>query len=157
VAAQLVRPINSNLYIAVSILETGLSPLLLATLSFLRTVSKNSSSDNATMTRGLHILGSLGTVALVPPVYGGSLATNSSEHTNLIPSDAPGAFYLPRFTVSLSWCMRLRTSTLETNGRALLIGISSVLPFLGVCMIYAVLSSFSGSPSSSICRLTTTL
>lgn len=38
-AAQLVRPVNENLYIAASILElAGLSPLLLATLGFVRTV-----------------------------------------------------------------------------------------------------------------------
>lgn len=39
VAAEEVRPINANLYIAASILEfSGLSPLLLATLGFVRTM-----------------------------------------------------------------------------------------------------------------------
>jgi hypothetical protein len=39
IAAQLVRPINTNLYIAASILEAaGFSPLLLGTLGFLRTM-----------------------------------------------------------------------------------------------------------------------
>lgn len=39
VAAQLVRPVNTSLYTGASTLEAvGLSPLLLATLGFLRTV-----------------------------------------------------------------------------------------------------------------------
>jgi hypothetical protein len=39
IAAQWVRPINTNLYIAAAILEAaGLSPLLLATLGFVQTV-----------------------------------------------------------------------------------------------------------------------
>jgi hypothetical protein len=39
IAAQMVRPINSNLYISAAILEAaGLSPLLLATLGFVQTV-----------------------------------------------------------------------------------------------------------------------
>lgn len=39
VAAELVQPVNINLYIAASVLQAaGLSPLLLATLGFVRTV-----------------------------------------------------------------------------------------------------------------------
>lgn len=39
IAAQLTRPINTSLYIGAYVLEgAGLSPLLLATLGFLRTV-----------------------------------------------------------------------------------------------------------------------
>lgn len=39
VAAELIRPINTNVYIVAFIMEAaGLSPLLMATLGFLRTV-----------------------------------------------------------------------------------------------------------------------
>lgn len=39
IAAQLVRPVNTNLYLSAAILEAaGLSPLLLATLGFVQTV-----------------------------------------------------------------------------------------------------------------------
>jgi hypothetical protein len=39
VAAQLVRPVNTNLYLVAAILEAaGLSPLLLATLGFVQIV-----------------------------------------------------------------------------------------------------------------------
>jgi len=159
VAAQLVRPINFNLYIAASILEAaGLSPLLIATLGFLLTVGKNSSSKHGMSFHVFHILASLGSVALALSIYGGTLVTNPNEHHKSDTFRHIGNILfavLYGLVVVVHVGYWLHANTLNKNGRTLLVGISSVLPFLGVRMVYAVLSSFSGSPIPSSTTTTT--
>lgn len=92
------RPINTNLYIAASILEAaGFSPLLLGTLGFLRTMyvdnnlniffvtdcfpsGKNSFSEHGRMPN-VCLLGLLGIVALALSIYGGIIATVPSDQS----------------------------------------------------------------------------
>ncbi|KIM84628.1 hypothetical protein PILCRDRAFT_818206 [Piloderma croceum F 1598] len=159
IAAQLVRPGNTNLYVAASILEAaGLSPLLLATLGFLRTVGKNSFSEHGRMPNVFRLLGLLGIVALALSIYGGIIATVPSDQSKSntfrhIGSILFAVFYgLLAAVHAVCW---LHADTLMKHRRTLLIGISLALPFLGVRVVYTVLASFSGSPIATSTTTTT--
>jgi len=145
IAAQLTRPVNTGLYTGAYVLESaGLSPLLLATLGFLRTIGRNSFSEGGPMTRVFRLLALLATIALILTVYGGT-TSDSSNGTTLrrVGNILYAVLYVLLAAVHvLCW---LRVNTLMKHRRALLIGVSSALPFLGVRMLYSVLSSFSGS------------
>jgi hypothetical protein len=147
IAAQLTRPINISLYTGAYVLEAaGLSPLLLATLGFLRTIGKNSFSEGGRMTRIFRLLGTMATVALVLAIYAGTSSNGSGSTSTTLRHVSSILFaVLYFFLVAVHVMCWLHVDTLMKHRRFLLIGISSALPFLGIRVLYSVLSSFSGS------------
>ncbi|KAF7982887.1 hypothetical protein HWV62_25134 [Athelia sp. TMB] len=152
VAAQLVRPLNLGLYIAASILQlAGLSPLLLATLGFVRTVVFSALQENAGLTRLFRLLYLLSIAAFVISIYGGSEATSDSPSTlktsttlRHVGSILFAVLYVLLVIVhGICWRM---VDQLMMHRKTLLTSISMALPFLGVRMVYSILSTYSGSP-----------
>lgn len=152
IAAELVRPINAKLYIAASILEfAGLSPLLLATLGFVRTIVMSFIQESALLTKFFRLLYLLGLVGLILSIYGGSEANttdpstlNDSTTLRHVGSILFGVLYL--LLVAVHLFLWSRASELDMHRRRLLKGTSCALPFLGVRVAYSIVSTFSGSP-----------
>jgi len=151
VAAELIRPINKNIYEVALIMESmGLQPLLMTTLGFLRTIGAGSFGENPMATQMWRILGILSTVALALTIYGGTNSTSTDPSTlkdsnnyRHIGSLLFLALYLLLAGVHLlAW---MKSSTLMRNRRTLLKAISCALPFLGVRTLYGILNSYSGS------------
>jgi len=151
IAAELIRPVNTTLYIIAFILEAaGLSPLLLATLGFLRTVGRSSTGNQGQSAAVFRVLSLIVTVALALSIYGGSNANSSNPNTQKnantfrhIGSILFAVIYVLLALLHVRYWFHFKS--LMKNRRTLLIAISCALPFLGIRMIYAVLSSFSGS------------
>ncbi|KAF7971828.1 hypothetical protein HWV62_19835 [Athelia sp. TMB] len=152
IASELVRPINVSLYIAAAILEfAGLSPLLLATLGFVRSIVMSSYEQTVLLTRGFRLLYLIGLIGLVLSIYGGSEADTTdpktlSNSTTLrhVGSILLAVLYL--LLVGVHLFLWSTASRLDMHRRRLLTGISLALPFLGVRVAYSVVSTFSGSP-----------
>jgi hypothetical protein len=145
IAAELTRPINTNLYIGAYVLvAAGLSPLLLATLGFLRTIGQNSFSEGGSMTRVFRLLGVMATVALILAIYGGTSTSDVNRGNTYRRAGAILFAVLYILLVGVHVMCWLRVNTLMKHRKFLLIGISSALPFLGIRVLYTVLSAFSG-------------
>jgi len=150
-AAELIQPVNTTLYVIAFILEAaGLSPLLLATLGFLRTAGQHSSNDVGQSMVLFRVLGLIGSVGVGLSIYGGSNATSSDPETlkNSNTYRHVGTILFAVLYVALALLHVLcwfQFKTLTKNRRALLIAISCALPFLGIRVLYSILSSFSGS------------
>ncbi|KZP28441.1 hypothetical protein FIBSPDRAFT_817331 [Athelia psychrophila] len=151
VAAELIRPLNKNIYEVALILEgLGLQPLLMTTLGFMRTIGKGSFGDSPKATQMWRLLTLLSTVALALVVYGGVNSTSTDASTlsesnkfRHIGSFLFLALYLLLLAVHVfAW---MRSSTLMRNRRTLLKAISLAMPFIGVRCAYGLLNSFSGS------------
>lgn len=109
-------------------------------------------------TRVFRLLGLLATIALALSIYGGTEASSSSQSSQKSSNQLRqiGAIlFLVLYVLLVGvhvFCW-MRSSLLMKNRRTLLVAISSALPFLGVRVIYSVLSAYSGSlvlsPSSS--------
>jgi len=151
VAAELVQPVNKTLYIIAFILESaGLSPLLLATLGFLRTIGQNSTGNRGQSALVFRLLSIIGMAGLALSIYGGSNASstdpNKLKNSNTfrhIGTILFAVLYVLLALLHVGHWFHFRS--LMKNRRTLLIAISCALPFLGIRMIYSVLSSFSGS------------
>jgi len=151
IASQLVRPININLYIAAAILNAaGLSPLLLGTLGFVQTVAKKAFGENPVLTRGYRLLGAIGIVGFILSIVGGINASSTSQsqlNQSKTFRHVGSILFIVLYGLLIAvhigcW---LRASELTRARRTLLIAISSALPFLGIRVIYSVLSAYSGS------------
>jgi len=151
VAAELIQPVNVTLYIIAFILEaTGLSPLLMATLGFLRAVGQNSAGNSGQSARVFRILHLVGMAGIALAIYGGSTANDTDpqkqSNSNMFRHIGTILFlilYLALAFLHVVYWFQIRT--LIKHRRPLLIAISCALPFLGIRMLYAVLSTFSGS------------
>jgi hypothetical protein len=102
------------------------------------------------MTRVFRLLGLLATIALVLTIYGGTTSgsSNSADLSRGTTLRHVGSILFAILYVLLAAIHVLcwqRVHTLLRHRRTLLTGISLALPFLGVRMLYSVLSSFSGS------------
>jgi len=140
------------LYIVGIVLESaGLSPLMLATLGFLKTIVSNSFPNSGLFTKAWRLLGLLATIALALSVYG-STETSPSEVSNGTTLRRVGAFLFFLLYLLLvgvhAYCW-MNVGRLMKHRRTLLTAISSALPFLGIRVIYSILSAFSGSLSFS--------
>jgi len=102
------------------------------------------------MSRIFRVLGLIAVLGLALSIYGGTSSTSSDPNT-LSKSNTfrhvgvilfVALYGLIVIAHAVCW---VQADKLMKHRKALLIGISSALPFLGVRLIYAVLSSFSGS------------
>ncbi|KAI0724188.1 hypothetical protein C8T65DRAFT_704103 [Cerioporus squamosus] len=146
-------PTNSTERTIYSIMEAaGLSPLLMASLGFLRTVTQYSLEDNNLMTRGLRILGLVGTVGLALAISGGVSAgdatSQSSLNSALDQRHAGSILFVVMYVGAVGltvMCWQNRDVILRYR-RQLLNGVTATLPFLGVRVLYSILSSFAPYP-----------
>ncbi|GBE78458.1 predicted protein [Sparassis crispa] len=140
---------NSTLITIYSIMESaGLSPLLMATLGFCNTVAQNSVDSHPLMSRGTHLMGLLGTLALVLSIIGGVkmgvAKTESDLHSASTLRHVGSILFLVLFVATFFvhvflWNNRGRILKYR---RQLLAGISAALPFLFIRVLYSVLGSF---------------
>ncbi|KIM85114.1 hypothetical protein PILCRDRAFT_817972 [Piloderma croceum F 1598] len=154
-------PINTGLFIATAVLTSaGLSPLLIATLAFVQTVAKTAFGENPLLTRGFRLLGLIAIVGFILSLVGGinGTSTNPSEINQAKTLRHVGSILFALvygFLVAVHIGCWLCARRLTKARRTLLIAISSALPFLGVRVVYSVLSAYSGSPISTPTSSTT--
>ncbi|KZP32370.1 hypothetical protein FIBSPDRAFT_723111 [Athelia psychrophila] len=152
VAAETITPVNVGVYIGAAILEfAGLSPLLLGTLGFVRTVVLSSYRETTALNMAFRLLYLIGILGLILSIVGGSESDTTSistlkTSTSLRKSGAILLAVLYAILLVIHAFMWANVSKLDMHRRRLLIGISSALPFLLVRTVYSVLSTFSGSP-----------
>ncbi|RPD81633.1 hypothetical protein L226DRAFT_555791 [Lentinus tigrinus ALCF2SS1-7] len=142
-------PTNKTERTIYGIMESaGLSPLMTATLGFLRTVTQYSLEDNALITRGLRIVGLVGTVGLALAISGGVSTGNATTQSTLHNATTQRHVGVILFVVMyvgvvgltlLCWQSRY---LILRHRRQLLNGITATLPFLAVRVLYSVLSAF---------------
>ncbi|KAI0793369.1 hypothetical protein C8Q75DRAFT_749932 [Abortiporus biennis] len=150
IAAETIDSNNINIQIAAGIFESaGVSPLLGATLGFLGTVTQGSLDRDPIIARVIRAMGLLTTVALVLSIVGGTQSGSTSSI-----SDANEGNTLRHVSVILflvlyilivllhGYFWRQRDLILK-HRRQLLLGISLALPFLGIRVLYMILSAFS--------------
>ncbi|CAL1702531.1 unnamed protein product [Somion occarium] len=141
---------NTTLRITYSVLEAaGLSPLIVATLGFLNTIALHAFDGDRAVTLILRLLGTTSIVALALVIAGGIKLANADNDISKLNSASTlrhvGAILFLVLFIFLAllhlyyWAQRDR---IMEHRRKLLIGISLALPFLGVRVIYAVLSSY---------------
>ncbi|TFK93049.1 hypothetical protein K466DRAFT_479360 [Polyporus arcularius HHB13444] len=147
-------PSNSTERTIYSIMEAaGLSPLLTASLGFLRTVTQYSPlEENTLLTRGLRIVGLIGTIGLALAISGGVSAGDATSQSDLNSALTQRHAGVILFIVMYAgvvgttiFCWQSRSLILRYR-RQLLIGVTATLPFLGIRVLYSVLSSFSPYP-----------
>jgi len=154
IAAEEVRPINTGLYIGYSVLEpAGLSPLLIATTSFLSTIAERAFDHDGIVRGGLRLMHLLGLLTFVLTIVSGteSSGSNVSVGTTLrhVAVIMYAVLYLSIALLhSYFW---INKSQIMMHRRTLLLGISAALPFLLVRVVYSVLGGFApihyGPPS----------
>ncbi|KAL7278464.1 hypothetical protein ACG7TL_007463 [Trametes sanguinea] len=147
------NPTDVNLQIIFNIMEAaGLSPLLVASVGFLGTVAQYSLENNPQLTRGLRLMGVLGTVALILAIVGGIKVGNAKTQSDLnsgtnfrkIGSALFGILYAA-VVITTMFCLQNRDRILKYR-RKLLNGIAMALPFLFIRVLYSILSAFSPPP-----------
>ncbi|PCH33290.1 hypothetical protein WOLCODRAFT_135031 [Wolfiporia cocos MD-104 SS10] len=127
---------------------SGVSPLLLATLGFLRTVCQHSLEDEPLIARGLRLMGLLGTVALALAVAGGVIEGEATKESSLTSGQNLRHIGVILFVVLLGLIILVHVFCWMNSGRilkhrrTLLAGISVALPFLVVRVAYTVLSAY---------------
>ncbi|KAH9927511.1 uncharacterized protein BXZ73DRAFT_90761 [Epithele typhae] len=129
----------------------GLSPLLVASLGFLGTVTQYSLEQEPLVFRGLRLLGVLGTVALILAIVGGTSAGNPSSASDLSSGTnlrhVGTILYVVVYAgvvLLTAYCFAHRARILRYR-RQLLAGVAAALPFLFVRTLYAVLSAYAPS------------
>ncbi|TDL28896.1 hypothetical protein BD410DRAFT_760623 [Rickenella mellea] len=151
VAESLKKPSIGIFITSYVLASAGLSPLLLATLSFLSMVGQHAQTRlpiTAWHYRMLHVLLA---VAVALAVVGGTNGSSSSISTqnngNTLRRVASLIFVGVFVTVALITLMLWSNkNAILLHRRTLLVGLSSSLPFLAIRVLYSVLSAF--SPSS---------
>ncbi|KAI0757365.1 hypothetical protein C8Q80DRAFT_1225239 [Daedaleopsis nitida] len=147
------NPTNTTERVVYSIMESsGLSPLLLATLGFLGTVSQHSIDDTPVMTRGTRLVSLVGLVALILSIVGGvNLSSVKSQadldHATLFRRVGASLFVVFYAGAVLLTCFCWSKSNIILKyRRQLLMGITATLPFLAVRVAYSVLSAVAPYP-----------
>lgn len=143
---------SENLEItALSLESAGVSPLLLATLGFLRTICQDTLDRDPLIAKGLKLLPLAGTIALILAIVGGinsgTGSTQSSINQGLTLRHVGDIMFAVIFVLvvllnGLCWANR---GSIAYNRRVLLAGITGALPFVFVRVLYAVLSGFAPS------------
>lgn len=157
---------STTLEIMVNVFETsGLSPLLVATVGFLSTVKQNAFPDGHPLHRAFRILGLLSSVALALSIAGGvKIGQNTaSDDVSAINSGnnlrhIGVILFAVQFglTVLATFFVWGHIQQVMKHRRTLLKAVTFSLPFLGVRVLYSILSAYaplgipgvtSGSPS----------
>ncbi|KAF7979923.1 hypothetical protein HWV62_40334 [Athelia sp. TMB] len=152
IAAEEIRPVVTTLYIVGIVLESaGLSPLMLATLGFIKTIVQNSLPNPALFTRAFRLLGLLATIALALSIYGSTETSPSTVSNGSTLRRVGSLLFLALYLLlaALHGYCWANVARLMKHRRTLLVAISAALPFLGVRVVYSVLSAFSGPLSFS--------
>ncbi|KAI0080066.1 hypothetical protein K474DRAFT_1705077 [Panus rudis PR-1116 ss-1] len=148
IAAEQSNPPNKTLFTVSLILESaGVSPLLLATLGFLSTITDHAFPDGR-LARPLRLLGVLAIVALALTIAGGTQASNATPQNptaGLTLRHVGGILYMALYAalVLLHGYLWAARQNIMMHRRKLLVGVSAALPFLFVRVLYSVLSAFS--------------
>ncbi|KII86377.1 hypothetical protein PLICRDRAFT_56088 [Plicaturopsis crispa FD-325 SS-3] len=151
IAAELVTPVNANLYVTTLVLQgVGLSPLLLSTLAFLRIICQPSFSSNPRLALLFRLLNLVPIAGLVLSIIGGTDSTSDSASTvaqgktlRRVGAWLFVAIYVVAVVVHVGcW---LNSRALLRHRRNLLKGISLALPFLAVRLAYSVLSTYASN------------
>ncbi|TDL17892.1 hypothetical protein BD410DRAFT_901222 [Rickenella mellea] len=149
VVAESLKHPSTGVYITAYVLASvGLSPLLFATLGFLRAVDQFGLSGLPIATRHWRVLRLLLVVALALAIVGGTDASSSSlstQHTGTTLRKVASLIFLGSFIiiVIIHFLYWSRKDKILLHRRTLLVGISAALPFLAVRILYSILSSFS--------------
>ncbi|KAI8983410.1 hypothetical protein BD414DRAFT_490821 [Trametes punicea] len=132
--------------------SAGTSPLLLATLGFLRTVTQFGLDESQLVSKGLRIAGLACVIGLVLAVIGGSNIGNASTQQGLNIGNTlrhVGAILFAvvygATVVLTAYCWTNMSAILKYRKR-LLTGITITLPFILVRVLYGVLSAFAPLP-----------
>lgn len=153
-------PTSIALHVGYSILEgAGMSPLLLATIGFLSTAAANGLDRNPKLSRNLHLLGLVASIALVLTIVGGTKAGTAKSASDLNSANNLRHIGVIIFVVLFFLVCALtgffwgNLDMVMKNRRKLLLAITISLPFLAVRILYSVLSSYApttipGSPPS---------
>ncbi|KAI0662460.1 hypothetical protein C8Q70DRAFT_931321 [Cubamyces menziesii] len=147
------NPTNVTDRIIYGIMESaGTSPLLIATVGFLRTTTQFGLDGTTLVIKGLRLAGLASLVGLILAIIGGSEIGNATTQsalntgTNLRHSGAIIFAVVYGVTVLLTaYCWANKSVILKYRQR-LLTGIIITLPFIFVRVLYGVLSSFAPSP-----------
>ncbi|KAI0761205.1 hypothetical protein BD413DRAFT_592302 [Trametes elegans] len=130
----------------------GLSPLLMATLGFMRTTIQYGLDEKQLVSRGLRLGGIVALVGLVLGIVAGTQIGSASKQSDLDSANtlrhASSILYVAALGVAFlitAYCWMNRHVIYKYRKR-LLTGISLSLPFLLVRVVYGVLSSFAPSP-----------
>ena len=151
VAAQMTTPTNIKLFLATYILDyAGILPLLFSSLGFIGMAGQHTYSENPRVATALRLTGLLGLAGLGLVVAGGVLGnpqTPSKETMATALRRAGTCLYAATYVVLFithigAWTYRWH---LRSYRRSLLFGISTALPFLGVRIAYAILSTWSSN------------
>jgi len=145
IAAEEVRPPNISLFIGYSILEAaGLSPLLIATVGFLKTIGEGGFDSNRRLAPSLRFMGLIGIIGFALTVAGGSQASASNPNAGSSLRHAGVILYLVLYVliVAVQIYYWMNSDLLLRHRRSLLTGISFALPFLAVRVAYSILSGF---------------
>ncbi|THH33965.1 hypothetical protein EUX98_g287 [Antrodiella citrinella] len=147
--AELSNNPSSGLIETFSILDNiGLSPLMGCTLGFLNTVGAGAFEDNKRLSTALRLMGILATVAMILTVVGGIDVGEANDQSDLNSATKyrhiGGVLYVILYLlVALAhgffWSQK---EYIMLHRRTLLVGISAVLPFLFIRVLYSILSDF---------------
>ncbi|TBU24860.1 hypothetical protein BD311DRAFT_670869 [Dichomitus squalens] len=137
--------------IATGLESAGVSPLIVAAIGLLSTVCNSGQytlDDTFIMSRGLKLLGLLGSVAVALTAYGGSMYGSAKDQSKLntgitlrhLGTAVTGILFL-LLAGAIFWYLSHRGRILKYR-RKLLLAVVASLPFLFVRVLYANLGSF---------------
>jgi len=157
IAAEETRPISTGLFIGYTILESvGVSPLLVATVGFLGTIKEGAFDGEKRLARGLRLMGILGVVGAALNIGGGSQASATNPNNGSDLRHVGVILYVALYGLILAvlFYFWINKDLILKHRRSLMLGISAAIPFLGIRVLYSVLSSF--APQSYGGQSTTT-
>ncbi|KZT06263.1 uncharacterized protein LAESUDRAFT_653709 [Laetiporus sulphureus 93-53] len=140
---------DKTLIIIYSVMEaSGVSPLLLATAGFLQTACADSLDDQPLVARALRLMSLLGTVALALAIAGGVTAGQATTESSLTQGtnlrhigDILFVVLFGLICLMLGYCWMNRERILKFR-RRLITGTSIAIPFLGIRVLYSLLSAY---------------
>ncbi|KAH9891059.1 hypothetical protein C8Q73DRAFT_606069, partial [Cubamyces lactineus] len=147
------NPTNVTDRIIYGIMESaGTSPLLIATVGFLRTTTQFGLDGATSVIKGLRLAGLASLVGLILAIVGGSeignATTQSSLNTGTNLRHAGAIIFAVVFGMAVlltAYCWAHKLVILKYRQR-LLTGITLTLPFIFARVLYGVLSSFAPTP-----------
>ena len=112
---------------------------------------QNSLPNPALFTRAFRLLGLLATIALALSIYGATETSPSTVSNGSTLRRVGSLLFLALYLLlaALHGYCWMNVNRLMTHRRTLLVAISSALPFLGIRVVYSILSAFSGALSFS--------
>ncbi|KAI0651508.1 hypothetical protein C8Q79DRAFT_1114459 [Trametes meyenii] len=147
------NPTNTTYRIIYGIMESaGVSPLLVATLGFLRTTTQYGLDETVLVVRGLRLVGLAAIIGLVLAIVAGTEIGDASKQSTLDSANnlrhASAILFAVVYgavVLLTAYCWMNMHMILKYRKR-LLTGITFTLPFLFVRVLYGVLSAFAPFP-----------